>query len=182
MPARSGTTGENRFMTTLYLLRHAKSSRDDAAIADFDRPLNARGRAAATLVAGLLRTRGIRPPLVLCSPARRTRETCAALAESLAGAELCFDGELYAAHRDRLLARLRRCPGGCATVMVIGHNPGLEDLARLLTGPADGAAAAAMRQKFPTAALAVLDCPAWSELGPGRCTLREFIRPVDLES
>lgn len=167
-------------MKTLYLLRHAKSSWGDPTVDDFNRPLNDRGRKAAKLVARLMRHRGIRPQRVLCSAARRTRETCEALAAALADADVTFEKRLYEAGSDRLMARLRQLPDEVSSVMVIGHNPGLEGLARLLAGDGDIEAHAALRRKFPTAAMAVLDCPGWSDLGPMRCTLRDFIRPVDL--
>lgn len=170
-------------MRTLYLLRHAKSSWGDPALGDFERPLNVRGRSAARDIARHLKAAGIRPRLVLCSAALRTRETLERLGEALAGAEIRVEKELYETTHVRLLDRLRRLPDEVSTVMVIGHNPGLERLARLLSG--DNGAAEALAQlevKYPTGALATFTStvPRWSLLGAGTCRLEAFVRPADL--
>lgn len=170
-------------MKTLYLLRHAKSSWDDPSLGDADRPLNARGRGAARAMAKHIAAAGIAPDLVLCSAARRARETFDRMADALAGAEMLVEDDLYETTHPRLLERLRRLPETAARVMVIGHNPGLERLARLLCGE-DGApeALARLDVKYPTGALATLrpNVARWSGLGAGTCRLEAFVRPADL--
>jgi phosphohistidine phosphatase len=165
---------------TLYLLRHAKSSWDDPGLADHDRPLAPRGQRAATTMAEHLRDEGIAPELVLCSSSRRTRQTLERIASALGDeAEVEFERELYAASAQELLDRLRDVDDDVESVMVIGHNPGIEQLALSLAG--EGAKLADMRRKFPTAALATLDVESgWSELQPGGATLADFVKPKQL--
>jgi phosphohistidine phosphatase len=159
----------------LELLRHAKSSWADPDLADHDRPLNARGRAAAALVGRHLHQETAPPDLVLCSSATRTRQTLKLL--ELGGkVQVKVEDDLYGAGSASLLARLKAVPATVGTVLLIGHNPGMEDLARLLDR--DGLASV---EKFPTAALAVLrfDIGAWSELNPGTGHLATFFTPRD---
>jgi phosphohistidine phosphatase len=159
----------------LYLLRHAKSSWDDPALADRERPLNERGRRAAVLVAGHLERERIEPELIVCSPARRTLETLERVEGSLGDPLVELDERLYAADADELLDRLRELPDDVESVMLIGHNPGIHDLARLLTGSDD------LSRKFPTAALATLSFDAsWPELSPATADLAGFVRPKQL--
>src|SRR6266576_2330919 len=122
-------------MKRLFLLRHAKSSWDDAELADHDRPLAPRGRRAAKLIAEHLRRQSVPPALVLCSSAQRTRETLDRIAPAL-GEEVPvqIERELYAASEQRLLERLRAITGGVESMLLIGHNPGLEQLALSLAG------------------------------------------------
>jgi phosphohistidine phosphatase len=169
-------------MKRVYLLRHAKSSWKDDSLADRDRPLAGRGRRAAKAVARHLEAERIRPDLVLCSPARRTRETL----ERVEGAfgdrvEVELDEALYGASEPELLERLKALPEEVGAVMLIGHNPGLEELATALAS--DGAGLARMREKYPTAALATIDLPArrWSAVRRGSGVLLGFVRPRDLE-
>jgi phosphohistidine phosphatase len=158
---------------TLYLLRHLKSSWDDPSLADADRPLAPRGVKAGRRVARHLRQAGVAPDLVLCSPSRRTRETLDAVRASLGEPEVRFVDAVYGASHDELLDLLRAVVPEVASVLVIGHNPGLEDLARLLGG--------VEWEKFPTGAfvtLAVRD--DWAELGPAACELTGFVVPRGL--
>ena len=169
--------GEN--LRTLYLLRHAKSSQDDPAIADHDRPLSARGRAEASALVPWLAERGYAPTLVLCSSARRTRETLAPLAEHLDGErQVSVDRVLYLTSPGTLLERLREVDDGHAHVLVIGHNPAMEELALALASPESHSDET--KRVFPSAALAVLelDAPSWSDLAPASCRLREFSTPA----
>ena len=158
---------------TLYLLRHLKSSWDDPAIPDRDRPLAPRGRKAGKKLARHLRDRDVAPELVLCSPAIRARETLDAVRSALGEPEVRFDERLYAASERELLDVLRGVDFGVGSVLVIAHNPGLEDLAAGLSGVA--------REKFPTGALATLafEC-VWSELQPDSCELTGFVVPREL--
>src|SRR5690348_2022253 len=135
----------------MYLLRHAKSSWDDPQLADHDRPLAPRGRRAATRMGGYLREEGIHPALVLCSSARRARET---QRRAAVGDDVRVEEGLYGASAQELLARLRRVPRGVESVMLIGHNPGMQDLA--LSLGRGGGAIDEIGVKFPTGALATL--------------------------
>lgn len=168
----------------LCLLRHAKSSWEDASLPDFDRPLAPRGRQAAPLVAAWVADAGLRPDVVLCSPALRTRQTWDIVAPFLDGPpEAHYPRSIYEAPWVRLLKVLRDLPETAGTAMLIGHNPGMEDLAcRLARGDSDADALARLRRKFPTAALAVFECSegAWADLGTGAARLTAFVRPKDL--
>jgi phosphohistidine phosphatase len=168
---------------TLLLLRHAKSSWADSAVSDHDRPLAPRGARAAKRVANRLQAEAIRPALVLCSSARRARDTLDALGPSLDETTVISTEEgLYGADADQLLDRLHAIDKGTPSVMVVGHNPGLEDLAVRLAGDGDQAALAQLHTKFPTAALATLDLGSmdWARLGPGQAFLTSLVLPRDL--
>ena len=170
-------------MKSLYLLRHAKSSWADPSVDDFDRPLNKRGRRACGLVAAYMAGRGIGPDLVLCSAARRARETVEGLADALgAAAPVIFEETLYMAGAERLLARLHAVPDDVGAVMMVGHNPGLENFAGALMAVGDGAAAGRMMEKYPTAALALftLAVDRWRDVGRRGAALDAFVRPRDL--
>jgi len=171
-------------MLTLTLLRHAKSSWDDQVLDDFDRPLAKRGEKAAPLMGAALAQMRLRPDLVICSGAVRTRQTLALVLEQLGGRtpQVAFDDGIYLAPPDKILARVRAISSGPHHVMVVGHNPGMEELAQELagTGPAD--ARALMAAKFPTAGLAVFtfDAESWREIAPGRGRLEHFLTPRQL--
>src|SRR5262245_3633053 len=118
-------------MLTLLLLRHGKSSWDDPALEDFDRPLSKRGIKASRLMGSYLGTEGPRPDLILCSSAARTRETLALVLEEMAGPppKVQYEEGLYLATPTVLAGRLRRIPKGGRHVMLVGHNPGMQALA-----------------------------------------------------
>ena len=167
-------------MKRLFLLRHAKSSWEDPGLADHDRPLAPRGRRATKLIAEHLRQESVAPPVVLCSSARRARETLERIAPGL-GEEVVvqIERELYAASEQRLLERLRALEDGVESVLLIGHNPGLERLALSLAGGGEGLAA--VRRKYPTGALATLEFAGrWRELGAGSAELTDFVTPKRL--
>ena len=168
-------------MKRIYLLRHAKSSWKNATLADHDRPLSGRGRRAASAMCGHLQARGIEPALVLCSSSRRTVETLARIAPSLAGAQTSVEPALYGASAQTLLERLRRLPADLDSVLLIAHNPGLHGLALHLVEPTP--APDTLAAKFPTGALATFDVSAedWRALGPATAKLTAFVRPRDLE-
>jgi phosphohistidine phosphatase len=171
-------------MKTLYLLRHFKSSWKDKDLEDFDRPLGKRGHRAGELIAAYVARNGIGPAQILCSPSRRTRETLDRMLESFGGAvPTRFEKGIYLADAPALLRRLRRL-GDTASVMIIGHNPGLETLARALVGSGERDARIRLASKFPTGALAVLSANIenWRELEAGCARLDAFVRPRDLES
>ena len=161
----------------LHLLRHAKSSWDDPALADHDRPLAPRGRRAARRLGAHLHEHQVEPELVLCSSALRAQETLALL--ELAGS-VSVEPELYGASSAGLLERLRRVPEAVASLMLIGHNPDMHGLATMLA--AEGPLRIEMMTKFPTGALATLaPSGTWQELRWGTCELTAFVRPRDLD-
>jgi phosphohistidine phosphatase len=164
-------------MKRVYLLRHAKSSWKHPELPDHDRPLAGRGRRAAKAILRHMRAQELVPELVLCSSARRTRETLERIEPALRHAPVRVERELYGASAHELLARLRRLPDDLESVLVIGHNPGMHELALELAGSAPELAG-----KFPTAALATLAFhgSAWGELGPEATELVELTRPRDL--
>lgn len=171
-------------MATLYLLRHLKSSWAVAGQPDFDRPLAPRGRKAGRAVARYLARARIRPELVLCSAARRTRSTLELVGADWTDVDACIERALYEASDKVLLERLRAVPDLVGSIMLIGHNPGLERLTMLLcAGRGDEQGLEQIDAKFPTGALAVLepDSASWADLGRGRCQLQTFVRPSDLE-
>lgn len=165
--------------STLYLLRHAKSSWADDSLSDRDRPLAPRGRRAAQRLVRYFREQGIAPEVVLCSPALRTRQTLELIEPGLGGhTEVLVEDELYGAGAEQLLLRLRRLPGEVDSALVIGHNPGVQDLAVLLVRGGDEREQ--LRAHFPTAALATLAIPAgWPRLGRGGARLVGFRVPRD---
>jgi phosphohistidine phosphatase len=164
----------------LYLLRHAKSSWDEPTLADSDRPLAPRGRRAAKLMASHLGRKGISPELVLCSPARRTRQTLKRIAPALGKkADVRIEPRLYAASDAILLEELHELPDQVNSVLLIGHNPGIQDLALSLARP--GSESLRVRNKFPTAALATLEFDGrWRELAAGSAELVSFVKPKEL--
>jgi phosphohistidine phosphatase len=170
-----------RAIHTLYLLRHAKSSWADQTLADRERPLARRGRRDAKRIAKHLVRLEIAPELVLCSSAERTRETLALVEPALAATStVSVEGELYAASADQLLERIRTVPEAVASVMVIGHNPGLQDLALLLASA--GAELGRLEVKMPTAALATLTLAntTWRQLSEGEAVLAAYVVPKQL--
>jgi phosphohistidine phosphatase len=163
----------------LFLLRHAKSSWDDPGLDDRDRPLAPRGRRASELIAGHLRREGIAPSLVLCSSARRTRQTLERVIPALDASDVSIEDGLYGASSGGLLERLREVPEDIESVMLVGHQPAIQELALDLAG--DGAELARVRAQFPTAALAtLLFAGDWSELGPGSAELVAYVKPKEL--
>jgi len=166
------------------LLRHAKSSWDDAALADFDRPLATRGLKAGPRMGKELARRGWLPDAALVSAARRTRQTWDLVASELPGPpKPDFRKALYDAPAGQLLAELRGVPDSVGTLLMVAHNPGLQDLALdLADDGSDISAAERLRAKLPTGALArfVFD-GKWNGLGPGTARLTHFIDPKSLK-
>jgi phosphohistidine phosphatase len=149
----------------LYLLRHAKSSWKDEGLADHDRALAGRGRRATKTIRRYLKQRKIDPELVLCSTATRARQTLEGIEPALGRGAVRVESELYGAGSSALLARLQDVPADVRSVMVIGHNPGLQDLVLLLARERSEE----LEDKFPTAALAtlVLRGAGWAALDRG---------------
>jgi phosphohistidine phosphatase len=171
-------------MRTLMLMRHAKSSWDQAGLADVERPLDPRGQAAAPPIARHIKAHKWQPDLVLCSPAERVRATWQLMAPILGRAIECRTlRTIYPGAPSRLLEVVHRTPDEVERLMLIGHNPGLGRLAVGLCGGGSKKALAQMAAKFPTAALAVIAFGAahWSEVAPGTGRLEAFVRPKDLK-
>jgi phosphohistidine phosphatase len=166
----------------LLLLRHAKSSWDDVGLADHDRPLAPRGHQAVEKLREHLGADGTVPDLVLCSTARRAVETWQGIAPAFpADTPVEVSAELYGATAGELCERLRRAPAAARCVLVIAHNPGLEDLALDLIASGDLDLRQQLATKFPTGALATLLVPtAWPELGWGTAELSTYVVPAEL--
>lgn len=171
-------------MLRLWLLRHAKSAWDDPGLDDFARSLSPRGRKACRRIARHMTERGIQPDLVLCSPATRTRQTWERLEKRLAPeAKVRFEPSLYLADPAALLALIRTVPNACREMLLIGHNPGLEELAQHLAGTAAGDALPRLSEKYPTGALAELCFTArtWGQVAPDGGFLASFVTPNQLD-
>lgn len=174
-------------MKTVYLFRHAKSDWTEGGLKDHERPLSERGKKAAPQMAAYIKSKKYRPDLILCSTARRTVETYDALKDVLGEAgPVRFEDGLYLAEARQLADRLRWLDDGVKSTMIIGHNPGLAQLAAQLTRSPNEADEEKlhkrMREKFSTAALAVIKLPikAWADLKDGQGRLADFVRPKDL--
>jgi phosphohistidine phosphatase len=165
----------------LYLLRHAKSSWDDPALADHERPLAKRGRRASKVIAQHLGRERVQPELVLCSSAVRTLQTLEAIEPAVAGAKVRIEPRIYEASAGQLIGLLRELPDEAGSAMLIGHNPGMEELIAEIARP--GPELHRVRQKFPTAALATLELDGiWSGLDAETAELVAFVKPRELEA
>ena len=168
-------------MKILTLLRHAKSGWDAPIARDFDRPLNARGRKAARAMGREMRRLGLGFDLVLASPAARVTETLTELAQGYGAAvDTRFDETIYLAPVDTLLALVRATDDSDARLLLVGHNPGMEQLALLLSG--SGTLRDEIAAKYPTAALAEIafETNHWHDVAQGAGRLARFIRPREL--
>jgi phosphohistidine phosphatase len=176
------------------LLRHAKSAWPD--VPDHDRPLARRGRRDAPVMGRWLRAAGYPPDQVMCSTARRARETWQlALARLGATPPVSFDSRVYQASATQLLGLVRGTPSAAKTLLIVGHDPAVPELALALAAASqladvgcvsDAGPPAAfdrMRAKFPTAAIAILEFTgSWDELVPGSAQLTRFVTPRDLRT
>lgn len=175
-------------MKTLILLRHAKSDHTDGNASDHERHLASRGRLDAPLVGRWIERAGLVPDRVLCSDAVRTRQTWTLVAEEWEesrGArfsQVSYRPGLYLASAARILRIVGADAEDADSLMVIGHNPGMHDLAQALVAPGATAAHRRLARKFPTGAVAVVtfDIARWNTLDPGRGELAAFTRPKDL--
>jgi phosphohistidine phosphatase len=170
-------------MRQLLLLRHAKSSWGDANTADKDRPLNDRGRKAAATIRHAMRELGLIPDVVLVSTAKRTLETLEAL-EPWDDMPLIEPMDsLYLASLPQLLSALQGVAETVRSVLLIGHNPGIHELAAELAGPGAEPMAQRLAEGFPTAGLAEFAVPGpWWQIGAGTTRLVRFLTPKGLEA
>lgn len=159
---------------TLYLLRHAKSSWDEPGLTDFDRPLNKRGQKTAPLMGKMMREHGIEPGLILCSPAKRTRQTAELVMEKgRLKAPVLYVDDIYESSARRLLSVLATNGRQAEVLLLVGHNPGLADLLQVISGA---------HEHFPTAALACLsvEVDEWKDIQSGAGRLEWLWRPREL--
>lgn len=166
----------------VYLLRHAKSSWSNHRLDDHDRPLANRGQDAVNRLRRYVTEADIAPELVLCSSARRTVMTLEGIASALpADANVEIETGLYGAPSHQLLDRLHDVSDDVASLLLIGHNPGLEALASFLIGGGDEELRQRVAAKFPTGALATLAFDGrWSDVAPADATLQAFVVPREL--
>lgn len=171
-------------MLILMLLRHAKSSLADTGQADPDRPLNERGKRAAVAVGRYMASNSLVPQLVLCSPARRARETWGLVAGELSATpKILVADEIYDSGDGKALKDcLRHKAGAAQSVLLVGHNPSIGELAQTLIGTGSGKLRERLEKKYPTGALAVfsIDLGNWQSLASGSGTLLRFVRPSDI--
>jgi phosphohistidine phosphatase len=164
-------------MKILYVLRHAKSDWGDSSLKDFDRPLNARGKKAAKAIGKELRKRKIKPDLVLASPAVRAQQTLEWVQEAHGSAfEIVEDQRIYQGEPVQLLELVKGTADEVNGLLVVGHNPGLQELVLSLARPGELRDEAV--EKFPTAALAEIrfDVKRWSEVAPDHGILECLVR------
>jgi phosphohistidine phosphatase len=165
----------------LILLRHAKSSWDDLSIPDRDRPLNKRGRKAARTMRRFIRSKKIRPDLVCVSSARRTLQTLEALAPWDRPPAVEIEPALYEAPAQKILDLVRAIPASSRVALLIGHNPGLQDFAKLLAGDSDDALVRRLAEAFPTGALAQFEIDGdWPQIDAGSGKLTLYVTPREL--
>ena len=168
-------------MKTLFVLRHAKAERDSESGKDFDRPLAERGREDARAIGQAMRERGLVPERIVSSPARRAGETASAMIEGYGSAlKLEFDRRLYNAAPETLLEVLGDADG--ASLMLVGHNPGVQQLVLMLTDPSDQPLRTQAEETFATATLATMALPIddWSEIGVGTGHLENLLTRKEL--
>lgn len=161
-------------MRILYLLRHAKSSWNDATLRDFDRPLKKRGREAAKRIGERLAAESLSKLLVICSPAVRTRETAAIVLKSAnLQAAPRFDDRIYEASLRELVQIVSEIPDDAEVAIMIGHNPGFEELLAFLTGE---------HRRMPTCALGKIkfEDVSWKDVRAGEGSLEWLIAPKEL--
>jgi len=165
-------------MLRLLLLRHAKAAWPSGTL-DLDRPLAKRGQEAALVMGDYLKSERLEPDLVVISPARRTQETWERVQPFLGEIETRRDGRIYEAPVGRLLEVLRGIESETRTLLVIGHNPGFEELAKLLIGEGDMEGILRLGQKYPTAGLAVIDFSLddWADIAHRSGRLERFVTP-----
>ncbi|QYO65857.1 SixA phosphatase family protein [Leptolyngbya sp. 7M] len=161
-------------MKQLFLLRHAKSSWEDAALSDFDRPLNERGLNTAPFMGEQMAARRFAPDLIISSPANRAAQTAKLVKESGGfNADLQYSDKIYEANPFTIRNVVSEVTSAVDSLLLVGHNPGLEGTIALLTGA---------QERMPTAALAVieLDINDWAEINTVEGRLLEIIRPKEL--
>lgn len=179
-PVAPPRAGKRDGMKRLFLLRHAKAGWAEPGMRDFDRPLDASGRRDAEAIAAAMAECGLAIDAVLCSTARRARETWAPVAEKIARPDtgITYSDDLYGHNAAGYLALVRMTREEARSLLVVGHNPMVEDLAFVLAGDGAEGARATLAAGFPTCGLAVIVLPgAFAEATPGKGYLETFLTP-----
>jgi len=162
-------------MKTLLLLRHAKSDWGDSSLRDFDRPLADRGERDAPRIGKALRKSGVTPDVIIASPAARAKATVqAAMKAAKIELNVTFDKAIYGASSSELMKLIRRLPDAANCALLVGHNPGFEDLVGRLTGS---------QERMPTAALACIEFQIehWDDVNDGQGKLVWRLTPKQLD-
>ena len=169
-------------MKTLFVMRHAKAERESDTGRDFDRPLAKRGWHDAEAVGREMRFRGLEPDAVLASPARRAAETVTAFGSGYGRLEQQFDPGMYNAPTDRLIEIVRSAGNGTERLLIVGHNPGFQDLVLRLASDDPSEHSDHIVDGFPTAAIAAIELPAerWGDVAERSGRIVELILPRDL--
>jgi phosphohistidine phosphatase len=166
-------------MSRLYLLRHAKAGWAEPGMRDFDRPLEPNGRTDADSIGAAMKARSYAPELVLCSSAKRARETLDWVARHTGNGRVVYSDSLYSTDAAGYVDFIR-VTADADTVLLVGHNPMMEDVAEALSGDGDPHARSALHGGFPTSALAVIRFAGkLSEVAPGKGYLEAFITPAE---
>jgi len=170
-------------MKILTLLRHAKSGWDDPVSRDFDRPLNPRGRKAARTVGAEMKAQGLAFDRVLASPARRVIETLEEVKAAYGPLDAQFDQRLYLASTATLIEIVRAVPDAVERLLLVGHNPGLEELALRLSRRDEAGLRGEVEVKYPTGTVAEIELPVehWADVAERSGRIVRFIRPRDLD-
>ena len=171
-------------MKTLTLLRHAKSGWDDPVARDFDRPLNQKGKRAARAMGRHMRDQGLAFDHVIASPATRVVETLDELWSGFGKTiSPALDRRVYLASAEALLDLIQETPDTAESLLLSGHNPGMEDLVLMLVPESADGARDEVEEKFPTASLAEIrfDVAHWADLDANRGRITRFVRPRDLD-
>ena len=172
-------------MKRLFLMRHAKAARADPILQDFDRPLEEEGRLGAAKVAGFMAAKGFVPDFSLCSPALRAAQTLAVAARAFPeAAPARFPEALYNAAPDAVRDEIAGAPASAASVLVVGHNPGVHALALdlALASSSDAQALMRLHRSFPPGAVAVFALPIadWTDIATAKGALLAFAAPKEL--
>ena len=171
-------------MKRISVLRHAKSRYDEPELDDVDRPLSDRGWKAAARIGRELGSRGMRFDLVVASPAVRVRETVEGLERAFdLPHPIHFEERLYLAGKSTLIEIIRALPEAVCSPLLIGHNPGLEQLLLELSYDGEGGLREKIAAKYPTAAFAIVELPSesWDRIEPGSGRIVELILPRALD-
>lgn len=167
----------------LFLLRHTKSDWGEDGLADFDRPLNSRGKTAARAIGRHMKENSLYPNRILCSTSQRTRETLSRiLTYQPRETQIHLLSDIYEQEGLSYSGLIRHHGGRSQNLMVIGHNPAIEQTAEELIGTGDAAAISDMRMKYPTGALTIIDFDItdWADLQTGTGHLAQYVKPRDL--
>ena len=173
-------TGEPYGGRRLFLLRHALAM-PVAGGDDAGRDLAPKGKEDAEALGRYMNLKHYIPDLVLCSPAKRTRQTLDGLQARLNIPQLCFPDVLYAGSTGDYVHEIQKCPDGARNILLVGHNPSIYELIALLAGKGRDSLIQRLSEGYKPASLSVLHCPcdAWQDIQPGECEITELVDPLD---